>query len=73
MTQMDLTEREDDRTARIKVFVPVGAHLRIPAKLWVDDDTPWHIPQSWRLSNGDIASDVACAKVHWGNGGGKDA
>jgi invasion protein IalB len=57
--RVDLIEREGDRTARLQLFVPVGMYLQQPAKLTVDQGSPYRIPYSWCLTNACIASDVA--------------
>jgi len=57
--RIDLIEREDNRTVRLQMFVPVGMYLQVPAKLSVDQGKPYPVPYTWCLSNACIAADVA--------------
>jgi len=57
--RVDLIEREGDRTARLQLFVPVGMYLQHPAKLTVDQGSPYQVPYNWCLTNACIAADVA--------------
>jgi invasion protein IalB len=61
--RVDLIEREGDRTARLQLFVPVGMYLQQPAKLTVDQGSPYRVPYSWCLTNACIAADVADPKI----------
>ncbi|MGV7212253.1 invasion associated locus B family protein [Bradyrhizobium sp. UFLA05-112] len=61
--RVDLIEREGDRAARLQLFVPVGMYLQHPAKLTVDQGTPYQVPYSWCLANACIAADVADPKI----------
>jgi invasion protein IalB len=61
--RVDLIEREDSRTARLQMFLPVGMYLHHPVKLTVDGARPHHFPYSWCLTNACIAADVADAKL----------
>jgi invasion protein IalB len=61
--RVDLIEREGDRTARLQLFVPVGMYLQHPAKLTVDQGSPYRVPYSWCLTNACIAADVADPKI----------
>lgn len=57
--RVDLIEREGDGTARLQLFVPVGMYLQYPAKLTVDQGSPYLLPYTWCLTNACIAADVA--------------
>jgi invasion protein IalB len=57
--RVDLIEREGDPTARLQLFVPVGMYLQHPAKLTVDQGSPFRVPYNWCLTNACIAADVA--------------
>ncbi|MGY8683677.1 invasion associated locus B family protein [Bradyrhizobium sp. UFLA05-153] len=61
--RVDLIERDGDRTARLQLFVPVGMYLQHPAKLTVDQGSPYQVPYSWCLTNACIAADVADPKI----------
>ncbi|GLR84506.1 invasion associated locus B family protein [Bradyrhizobium iriomotense] len=61
--RVDLIEREGDRTARLQLFVPVGMYLQHPAKLTVDQGSPYQVPYSWCLTNACIAGDVADPRI----------
>lgn len=61
--RVDLIEREGDRTARLQLFVPVGMYLQHPAKLTVDQGSPYRVPYNWCLTNACIAADVADPKI----------
>ncbi len=69
--RIDLIEREGEKTARLQVFVPVGMYLQAPAKLRVDQGTPYQVPYTWCLSNACIAGDVASPKLIKDMEGGK--
>ncbi|MBR0962025.1 invasion associated locus B family protein [Bradyrhizobium japonicum] len=60
--RVDLIEREDSRTARLQMFVPVGMYLKHPVKLTVDGGNPHQVPYSWCLTNACIAGTVADPK-----------
>jgi invasion protein IalB len=57
--RVHLIEREDDRTARLQLFVPIGMYLQHPAKLTVDQGNSYLVPYSWCVTNACIAADVA--------------
>lgn len=57
--RVDLIEREDARTARLQLFVPVGVYLQQPPKLTIDQGTPFRVPYTWCATNLCIAADVA--------------
>lgn len=57
--RIDLIEREDSRTARLQMFLPVGMYLQHPVKVTVDGASPRQFPYSWCLTNACIAADVA--------------
>ena len=61
--RVDLIEREGDRTARLQLFVPVGMYLQHPAKLTVDQGSPYRLPYNWCLTNACIAADVADPRI----------
>lgn len=60
--RVDLIEREDSRTARLQIFVPVGMYLKHAVKLRIDGGSPHQVPYSWCLTNACIAGDVADPK-----------
>jgi invasion protein IalB len=57
--RVDLIEREDDGTARIQIFLPVGLYLQAGVKLTVDKGSPYRLPYVWCLTNSCIAADLA--------------
>ena len=61
--RLDLIEREDDRSARLQLFVPVGMYLQIPAKVRIDEGKPHSVPYSWCLASACIAGDLADARL----------
>jgi invasion protein IalB len=61
--RLDLIEREDDGSARLQLFLPVGLYLRAGVKLTVDQGAPYSLPYTWCLTNTCIAADVADPKV----------
>ncbi|MBR0713266.1 invasion associated locus B family protein [Bradyrhizobium liaoningense] len=61
--RIDLIEREDSKTARLQLFVPVGMHLQHAVKLTVDQGSPHQVPYTWCLTNACIAGDVADSKL----------
>lgn len=60
--RVDLIEREDRRTTRLQIFLPVGMYLRHPVKLTVDGGNPQQVQYNWCLTNACIAGDVADPK-----------
>jgi invasion protein IalB len=54
-----IIEREDQSTARLQLFLPVGLYVPAGAKLTVDKGTAYKIPYTWCLTNTCIAADVA--------------
>ncbi|MBR1120977.1 invasion associated locus B family protein [Bradyrhizobium lablabi] len=54
-----VVEREDDSTARLQLFLPVGLYVRPGVKLTVDRGTAHTIPFNWCLTNTCIAGDAA--------------
>ena len=60
--RIDLIEREDSKTARLQLLVPVGMYLQHAVKLTVDQGTPHQVPYTWCLTNACIAGDVADPK-----------
>ncbi|MBR0827567.1 invasion associated locus B family protein [Bradyrhizobium manausense] len=61
--RIDLIEREGGGAARLQLFVPVGMYLHYPAKLTVDQGSPYRLPYNWCLTNACIAADVADPKL----------
>jgi invasion protein IalB len=61
--RIDLIEREDDGSARLQLFLPVGLYLKAGVKLSVDQGAPYSLPYTWCLTNTCIAADVADPKV----------
>jgi invasion protein IalB len=57
--RLDLVERENEGTARLQLFLPVGLYLQTGAKLTVDQGKPFQIPFVWCLTNTCIAADRA--------------
>jgi invasion protein IalB len=54
-----IVEREDQSTARLQMFLPVGLNMPAGVKLTVDKGTAHKIPYNWCLTNTCIAGDVA--------------
>ncbi|WP_065755678.1 invasion associated locus B family protein [Bradyrhizobium paxllaeri] len=54
-----VTERENDSTARLQLFLPVGLYMPPGVKLSVDKGPEHKIPYTWCLTNTCIAGDVA--------------
>ena len=54
-----IIEREDQSTARLQLFLPVGLYMPAGAKLTVDKGTAHKVPYTWCLTNTCIAGDVA--------------
>ncbi|KRR11357.1 invasion protein B [Bradyrhizobium jicamae] len=54
-----VTERENDSTARLQLFLPVGLYVPPGVKLRVDKGPEYKIPFTWCLTNTCIAGDVA--------------
>lgn len=54
-----VTERENDSTARLQLFLPVGLYMPPGVKLSVDKGSEYKIPFTWCLTNTCIAGDVA--------------
>jgi invasion protein IalB len=61
--RLDIIEREDDGTARLQLFAPVGMYLPAGIKLSVDQGTPYQAPYSWCLTNACIAGILADPKM----------
>jgi invasion protein IalB len=61
--RVDLIEREDDGTARLQLFLPVGLYLQAGVKLTIDQGNPYLIPYVWCLTNTCIAADLADPKA----------
>jgi invasion protein IalB len=61
--RVDLIEREDDGTARLQLFLPVGLYLQAGVKLTIDRGNPYLIPYVWCLTNTCIAADLADPKA----------
>jgi invasion protein IalB len=59
----DVIEREDEGTARLQLFLPVGLYLPAGAKISIDRGAPYRIPYVWCLTNTCIAADVADPKL----------
>jgi invasion protein IalB len=53
------TEREDARTGRLQLFLPVGLYMPPGAKVSVDNGTTYKVPFSWCLTNTCVAGDAA--------------
>ena len=54
-----IVEREDQSTARLQIFLPVGLYMPAGAKLTVDKGKAHKIPFTWCLTNTCIAGDIA--------------
>ena len=61
-----IIEREDQSTARLQLFLPVGLYMPAGAKLTVDKGTAHKVPYTWCLTNTCIAGDVANPERHSG-------
>lgn len=61
--RVDIVEREDDATARLQVFSPVGMYLPNPVKLTIDQGKPYSVPYTWCLTNACIAGTAADPKM----------
>ena len=61
--RLDIIEREDDGTARLQLFAPVGMYLPAGIKLTVDQGTPYQAPYNWCLTNACIAGNLADPKM----------
>jgi invasion protein IalB len=59
-----IVEREDQSTARLQMFLPVGLYMPAGFKLTVDKGTVHKIPYTWCLTNTCIAGDVANPHLH---------
>lgn len=57
--RVHIIEREDQSTARLQLFLPVGLYMPAGAKLTVDKGTAHKVPYTWCLTNTCIAGDVA--------------
>ena len=66
-----VTERENDSTARLQLFLPVGLYLPPGVKLSVDKGPEYKIPFTWCLTNTCIAGDVASPALLGELAGGK--
>ena len=69
--RVDLIEREDAPTVRLRLFVPVGMYLQQAPKLSIDGGSPVRVPYTWCLSNLCIAADVAAPDIIKGMEAGK--
>ena len=69
--RVDLIEREDAPTVRLRLFVPVGMYLQQAPKLSIDGGPPVRVPYTWCLSNLCIAADVAAPDIIKGMEAGK--
>ena len=58
-----IVEREDQSTARLQMFLPVGLYMPAGAKLTVDKGIAHRIPYTWCLTNTCIAGDVASPEL----------
>jgi invasion protein IalB len=61
--RIDLIEREDDKAARLQLFLPVGLYLQAGVKITIDQGTAYRIPYMWCFTNTCIAADVADPKL----------
>ena len=57
--RIDLIEREDDKAARLQMFLPVGLYLQAGVKITIDQGCRYRIPYVWCLTNTCIAADLA--------------
>jgi invasion protein IalB len=57
--RIDLIEREGDKAARLRLFLPVGLYLQAGVKITIDQGTPYQIPYLWCLTNTCVAADLA--------------
>jgi len=58
-----VVEREDQSTARLQIFLPVGLYMPVGAKLTVDKGMAHKIPYTWCLTNTCIAGNVASPEL----------
>ena len=56
--RIDLIESEGG-SARLQLFLPVGAYLQAGVKLSIDKGSPYPIPYTWCLANGCVAAQLA--------------
>lgn len=55
--RIDLIESEGG-SARLQLFLPVGAYLQAGVKLSVDKESSYRVPYTWCLANGCVAAQL---------------
>ena len=58
-----MIEREGEKAARLRLFLPVGLYLQAGVRLAIDQGATWRIPYVWCLTNTCIAANVADPKL----------
>ena len=61
--RIGLIEREGDKAARLRMFLPVGLCLQAGVKITIDQGAAYRFPYVWCLTNACIAADVADPKL----------
>ena len=61
--RIELIEREGEKVARLRLFLPVGLYLQAGVRLTIDQGATYRIPYVWCLTNTCIAADVADPKL----------
>jgi invasion protein IalB len=61
--RIELIEREGEKVARLRLFLPVGLYLQAGVRLTIDGGATYRIPYVWCLTNTCIAADVADPKL----------
>jgi invasion protein IalB len=61
--RIELIEREGEKVARLRLFLPVGLYLQAGVRLTIDQGATYRIPYIWCLTNTCVAADVADPKL----------
>jgi invasion protein IalB len=61
--RVELIEREGEKVARLRLFLPVGLYLQSGVRLTTDQGSTYRVPYIWCLTNTCIAADVADPKM----------
>ncbi|MGB8609972.1 invasion associated locus B family protein, partial [Bradyrhizobium sp.] len=61
--RIELIEREGEKVARLRLFLPVGLYLQAGVRLTIDQGATYRVPYMWCLTNTCIAADVADPKL----------
>jgi len=61
--RIELIEREGEKVARLRLFLPVGLYLQAGVRLTIDQGATYRIPYIWCLTNTCIAAAVADPKL----------